>query len=75
MCSMVQQSLRAYSDVTTVTPKKYVLKMMKSVFRIRMDPGFFADPYPDLENPDPSVFCFNLLEKYKRKIFQIFNYV
>ena len=36
-----------------------------TVFRIRMDPGFFADPDPDFKNPDPSVFCFNLLMKYK----------
>ena len=54
---MVQQSLRAYSDVTTVTPEKYVLKMMKSVFRIRMDPGFLADPDPGFKStdPDPSI--------------------
>ena len=24
-----------------------------SVFRIRMDPGFFANPDPDFKNPDP----------------------
>ena len=26
-----------------------------SVFRIRMDPGVFADLYPDFKNPDPSI--------------------
>ena len=38
-----------------------------AVFRIRMDPGFFADPDPDFINPDQdfknpdSVFCLNKL--------------
>ena len=34
---------------------------IKLVFRIRMDPSFFADPDPDIKNPDPSGFCFNKL--------------
>ena len=25
------------------------------VFRIRMDPGFFADPDPGFKSPDPSI--------------------
>ena len=29
----------------------------RSVFWIRMDPGFFADTDPDYKNPDPSVFA------------------
>ena len=35
----------------------------KPVFRIRMDPSFFADPDPDFKNldPDSSVFWFNKL--------------
>ena len=32
------------------------------VFRIRMDPSFFADPDPDFKNPDTdsSVFAFHI---------------
>ena len=50
----------------TDVPKLYKILLLESivlyqaVFRIRMDPGFFADPDPDFKNPDPdpSVFCF-----------------
>ena len=49
----------------TLTTKKYryfltnilmflVRKLQKkTVFRIRMDPGFFADPDPGFKSPDP----------------------
>ena len=39
-----------------------LLTLYRPVFRIRMDPGFFADPDPDFKNTDtdPSVFCFKL---------------
>ena len=30
--------------------------------------GFFADQDPDFKNPDPSVVCFYLLEKYKKNL-------
>ena len=35
--------------------KFFSLGKFKSVFRIRMDPGFFADPDPDFRNPDPDL--------------------
>ena len=40
---------------------------IKLVFRIRMDPSFFADPDPDIKNPDPdpSNFCFIKLMGFK----------
>ena len=31
----------------------YFCAGIAAVFRIRMDPGFFADPDPDFKNPDP----------------------
>ena len=34
---------------------------------------FFADPDRTLKNPGPSVFCFNLLKKYQRKLLLILN--
>ena len=40
-----------------------------------MDPGFFADPDRTLKNPDPSVFCFNLLKKYQQKLLLFLNLV
>ena len=35
---------------------------IKTLFRIRMDPSFFADPDPDFKNPDTdsSVFAFHI---------------
>ena len=33
------------------------------VFRIRMDPVLFADPDPDLKNPDPNKFIFALIDE------------
>ena len=29
------------------------LSILLAVFRIRMDPGFFADPDPGFKSPDP----------------------
>ena len=45
----------------TDVPKLYKILLLESivlyqaVFRIRMDPGFFADPDPDFKNPDLSI--------------------
>ena len=36
---------------------------------------FFADPDRTLKNPGPSVFCFNLLKKYQRKLLLFLNLV
>ena len=36
-------------------PVSVMVKQFYSVFRIRMDPGFFADPDPGFESPDPSI--------------------
>ena len=44
----------------------------KSVFPIRMDPGFFADPGFNNQDPDAYFFCFNLIKKNPEKCIQIF---
>ena len=37
------------------TGKCQITRSLKPVFRIRMDPGFFADPDPGIKSPDPSI--------------------
>ena len=48
------------NDVTQ-NVKTIVKTRKKSVFRIRMDPGFFADPDLGFKSPDPDPFMNKLI--------------